>query len=158
MGFPGGACQCRLDERDTGSIPGLGRSLAGGHGNPFQYSGLENPMDRGAWQGILSMGSQRVRHDWVTNTQALYHCRLWPRDILCYERSPAPGTAYSFCPVGLESLATQTQPCGHSMSCFQIWGALGPATGPQAFCPLAVIRCSQGAGHAGWNSCLLLAP
>ena len=34
---------------DTGSIPGLGRSPEGGHGNPFQYSCLENPRDRGAW-------------------------------------------------------------------------------------------------------------
>ena len=31
------------------SIPGLGRSPEGGHGNPFQYPCLENPMDRGAW-------------------------------------------------------------------------------------------------------------
>ena len=37
------------DIRDEGSIPGLGRSLRGGHGNPLQYSYLENPMDRGAW-------------------------------------------------------------------------------------------------------------
>ena len=37
------------DLRDTGSIPGSGRSLGGGHGNPLQYSCLENPMDRGAW-------------------------------------------------------------------------------------------------------------
>ena len=36
--------------RDTGSIPGLGRFPRGGHGNPLQYSGLENPMDRGAGQ------------------------------------------------------------------------------------------------------------
>ena len=34
---------------DLGSIPGLGRSPGRGHGNPFQYSCLENPMDRGAW-------------------------------------------------------------------------------------------------------------
>ena len=33
--------------RDTGLIPGLGRSPGGGHGNPFKYSYLENPMDRG---------------------------------------------------------------------------------------------------------------
>ena len=33
---------------DLGLIPGLGRSLGGGHGNPLQYSCLENPMDRGA--------------------------------------------------------------------------------------------------------------
>ena len=35
--------------KDEGLIPGLGRSPAGEHGNPLQYSGLENPMDRGAW-------------------------------------------------------------------------------------------------------------
>ena len=35
--------------RDVGWIPGLGRSPGGGHGNPLQYSGLENSMDRGAW-------------------------------------------------------------------------------------------------------------
>ena len=34
---------------DLGSIPGLGRSLGEGNGNPLQYSCLENPMDRGAW-------------------------------------------------------------------------------------------------------------
>ena len=37
------------DMRDAGSIPGSGRSPGGGHGNPLQYSCLENPMDRGAW-------------------------------------------------------------------------------------------------------------
>ena len=37
------------DERDEGSIPGLGRSPGGGNGNPFQYSWLENSMDREAW-------------------------------------------------------------------------------------------------------------
>ena len=38
------------DIRDAGSIPGSGRSPGGGHGNPLQYSGLENAVDRGAWQ------------------------------------------------------------------------------------------------------------
>ena len=51
------------DIRDVGEIPGLGRSPGGGHGNPLQYSFLENPMDRGAWWAIQSMGSQRVGHD-----------------------------------------------------------------------------------------------
>ena len=36
------------DVRDTSLIPGSGRSPGGGHGNPLQYSCLENPMDRGA--------------------------------------------------------------------------------------------------------------
>ena len=39
------------DKRDVGLIPGSERSPEGGHGNPVQYSCLENPMDRGAWQG-----------------------------------------------------------------------------------------------------------
>ena len=38
---------------DLGSTPGLGRSSGGGHGNPLQYSFLENPMDRGAWQATV---------------------------------------------------------------------------------------------------------
>ena len=37
------------DVRDAGLIPGSGRSPGGGPGNPFQYSCLENPMDRGTW-------------------------------------------------------------------------------------------------------------
>jgi len=37
------------DIRDSGSIPESGRSPGGGHGNPLQYSCLENPMERGAW-------------------------------------------------------------------------------------------------------------
>ena len=41
------------DLRDTGSIPGSGRSPGGGHCNPFQYSFLENFMDRGAWKSML---------------------------------------------------------------------------------------------------------
>ena len=38
---------------DTGLIPGVGRSPGGGHGNPLQYSCLENPMDKGAWQATV---------------------------------------------------------------------------------------------------------
>ena len=50
------------DVRDRGSIPGSGRSPAGGHGSPLQYSYLENPM---AWESIelQSLGPQRVRRD-----------------------------------------------------------------------------------------------
>ena len=36
--------------RDLSSIPGSGKSSGGGHGNPLQYSCLENPMDRKAWR------------------------------------------------------------------------------------------------------------
>ena len=43
---------------DTGSIPGLGRSLGEGNGNPLQYSCLENPRDREAWWAAVSGVSQ----------------------------------------------------------------------------------------------------
>ena len=51
LGFPAGSDgkESTCNVGDLGSIPGLGRSPGGGHGNPLQYSGLENPMDRGAW-------------------------------------------------------------------------------------------------------------
>ena len=41
------------DARDVGSIPGSERSPGGGNGNLLQYSRLENPMDRRAWQAIV---------------------------------------------------------------------------------------------------------
>ena len=41
------------DLRDAGSILGLGRSPGGGHGNPLQYSCLENPMNRRVWQATV---------------------------------------------------------------------------------------------------------
>ena len=45
---------------DLGSIPGWGRSPGEGRGCPLQYSGLENPVSRGAWR---QWGSQRVEYD-----------------------------------------------------------------------------------------------
>ena len=50
------------DLRDTGSIPGLGRSFGRGHGNPLQYSYMENtPINRGAYQATVHM----VTKSWV---------------------------------------------------------------------------------------------
>ena len=42
------------ETQDTGSVPGLGRSPGTGNGNPLWYSCLENYMDRGAWQAIVT--------------------------------------------------------------------------------------------------------
>ena len=47
--------------KDVGLIPGLGRSPGGGHGNPLQYSGLENPVDRGACRATV----HRVAKSWT---------------------------------------------------------------------------------------------
>ena len=48
--------------RDVGSVPGSGRFPEEGHGNPLQYSCLENPTDRGAWWAIVH-GAARIGHD-----------------------------------------------------------------------------------------------
>ena len=50
------------DVRVAGSIPGLGRSPGGGHGNPLQYSYLKNSVDRGAWQAVVPRVA-KSRHD-----------------------------------------------------------------------------------------------
>ena len=49
------------DLRDSSSIPKLGRSSGEGHGNPLEYSWLENPMDRGAWWVTV----HRVAKSWT---------------------------------------------------------------------------------------------
>ena len=62
--FPGGSDSKASagNARDSGSIPGLGRSPGEGNGNILQYSCLENSMMEEAG-GLQSMGSQRVGHD-----------------------------------------------------------------------------------------------
>ena len=49
------------DIRDAGSVPKSGRSSGRRHGNPLQYSCLENPMDEGTWQATV----QRVTKSWT---------------------------------------------------------------------------------------------
>ena len=70
-GFPGGAVVKSMPAnargaRDMGSIPGSGRSLGVGNGNPLQYSCLGNLMDRGAWratvQGVVKSQTQLSTH------------------------------------------------------------------------------------------------
>ena len=50
------------DIRNVSSIPGLGRSPGEGHGNPLQYSCLENPMDRGAWWAMVNRVAKSQTH------------------------------------------------------------------------------------------------
>ena len=55
------------DVRDMSLIPGLGRSPGEGHGNPLQYSCLENPMDKGPWQVKFHGAAQsRTRLKWFS--------------------------------------------------------------------------------------------
>ena len=55
MGFPDGSDgkESACNAGDLGAVPGLERSPGKGNGNPLQYFGLENSMDRGAWQAIV---------------------------------------------------------------------------------------------------------
>ena len=67
LGFPCGSAgkESACNVGDLGSIPELGRSPGGGHGNPLQYSCLENPMDRGTWQ-VTVHGAARVGYNLAT--------------------------------------------------------------------------------------------
>ena len=65
---------------DMGSIPGLGRSPGGGHGNPLQYSCLENPLDRGAWRATVhgvAESRTRLSDSTATNVFALLNFLLF---------------------------------------------------------------------------------
>ena len=84
------------DRRDAGSIPGSGRSPGEGHGIPLQYSCLENPMDRGAWQAMVHRVAQNQTHAVYVTAWHIYpdplsyswrNIRLqlseWDRDYTC---------------------------------------------------------------------------
>ena len=55
--------------RDVSLIPGSERFLGGGHGNPLQYSCLENLMERGAWWATVHGVTKRVGHHFATKQQ-----------------------------------------------------------------------------------------
>ena len=65
------------DIRDVVSVPGLGRSPGGGHGNPLQYSCLENPMDRGAWWTTV----HRVTKSWTRLKQISTRAHTWNEQV-----------------------------------------------------------------------------
>ena len=68
--------------RDASLIPGFGRSPGGGHGNPLQYSCLENSMDRGAWWATI----HRVTKSWA---------RMKP--FITYVQCDLYGQLFGFC-------------------------------------------------------------
>ena len=73
LGFPGGSDgkESACNSRDLGLFPGLGRSPAEGNGYPFQYSCLDNPMDRGAWQAAVH-GVARIGHNLASKPPLLW--------------------------------------------------------------------------------------
>ena len=92
------------DMRNAGSIPGSERSPGGGHGNPLQYSCLENPVDRRAWWATVhEVAKSQTRLKWLSmhvhfiqykNLRILiwsppmhvgFLCGVSPRDSLSFE-------------------------------------------------------------------------
>ena len=70
------------DLRVTGLIPGLGRSPGGGHGNPFQYSCLENPMDREAWWATVPGVAKSWT--WLKRLSTAQHSTSEAKPLFCY--------------------------------------------------------------------------
>ena len=76
------------DIRDTGSIPGSGRSPGGGHGNSLQYSCLENPMDRGAWWATVHRVTQSDTTEMTWHkAQNIYH-------VVCTSKHSVSGIVF----------------------------------------------------------------
>ena len=73
LGFPGGSDgkESACNAADIGLILASGRAPGGGHGNPLQYSCLENSMDRGAWQATYSPWGQKESDRTETLTLSL---------------------------------------------------------------------------------------
>ena len=89
------------DLRDASSIPGLGRSPRGGHGNPFQYSCLENPMDRGArWATVHSVATSwtRLKRLGMQALPLLVLVRAEPRALLAERIAHVAGPGSGSCP------------------------------------------------------------
>ena len=79
-GFPAGSkVKNLLAVQEPQKFPGSGRSPAGGHVNPLQYSCLENPKDRGAWQATVHRVAKSCTQlrDWATLTNTGVHVSLW---------------------------------------------------------------------------------
>ena len=70
------ACPPAGDIRDSGSITGSGKSPGEGHSNPFQYSCLENPMDRGAWWTTIHGVAKKLDTTEVVRHYCPNHCVL----------------------------------------------------------------------------------
>ena len=90
MDFSGGSDgkESACNAGDPALIPGLGRSPGDRNGNPLQYSCLENRQIL-AWRwpeepgSLQSMGSQRVRHSWTTNTFTFMLINITSLDKIC---------------------------------------------------------------------------
>ena len=98
------------DTRDMGLISGLGRSLGGGHGNPLQYSYLENPMDRG---GYSSWGCKDSNTTEAIDDTYWFGCirsQLWCAKLSCLTECGILVSLPEIEPISLEGDCLSTGP------------------------------------------------
>ena len=111
LGFSDGSDgkESACNAEDPGLIPGSGRSPREGNGCSLQYSCLENAMDRGAcWASV--MGSQRVRHDWVTDMYFSFRQPIFLIRKLRLDKLTCLN-AYSYCQSALEFTLSLLRGC-----------------------------------------------
>ena len=119
--------------RDTGLIPGPGRSPGGGHGNPFQYSCLKNPIDRGAWWATVHrVAKSRTWLKWLsTHTRELW--QGGPKEAMSYSQGKLfNGIILGPTQTGRRDMcqgAAQSLPC-HRCFFHPPWKPLDTALGP----------------------------
>ena len=109
------------DARDASSVPGLRRSPGEGNDNALQYSCLENPMDRGAWQAIVhGVAKSRTRlSDWSHYTQALRKKKkTWPCEHSNCKRAQS-GTGSTRARKRAQSSGDRRGPAQHS-ACLRV--------------------------------------
>ena len=95
MGFPGGSDskESVCNAGDLGLIPWLGRSSGEGSGNPLQYSCLENPMDRGAWQATV----HSVAKSWTQFSNRMFQFGSIPYLFLSVQFSSVAQSCPTLC-------------------------------------------------------------
>ena len=92
------------DSGEVGSIPGPGISPGGGHGNPFQYSCLENPIDRGVWQSTVhGVAKSQTQLKWLST-----HAPSTPSSKHIYRDVPGGPEAKTLCS---QSRGPRLDPC-----------------------------------------------
>ena len=84
------------DVRNAGSVPRLGRSPGGGHGDLLQYSCLENPMDRGAWwasvHGVTNRQTEATRYYYHHHSSMISSTQMKTNKIFPIEKE-CPGVS-----------------------------------------------------------------
>ena len=91
MGFPGGSDgkESTYNVGDLGLIPGLGRSPGGGHGNPLQYSCLENPHGQRSLAGYCPWGHKESdMTEWLSAHTDKRRGKGWDLEIRCWKYLP----------------------------------------------------------------------